>query len=300
MIANLEFLGIDYLVPAGGDDTLSYGVELGRRGFPVVAIPKTMDNDVPGTDYCMGFGTCVNRTIEMARQVTSSAASHERIVVLEVFGRYAGFTALLPTFAGAADRCVIPEAEFDMEKLTELLVADRNGRPEGYSVCIVSEGAMPSGGEMVFMGGEKDMFGHAKLGGIGQNVSNKIKELAPKYNGGKKIDMISMNLSYLVRSGAPDAIDCIVPTAYGNLAVDLILKGETGRMVALAGGRYGSVPIEEVVSTKKVVDVARCYDTERYRPKYDGLAGLAADGAGRLSVNDAGRMTGPRPAGRRD
>jgi 6-phosphofructokinase 1 len=127
---------------------------------------------------------------------------------------------------------------------------------------------------MVFMGGEKDMFGHAKLGGIGQNVSNKIKELAPKYNGGTKIDMISMNLGYLVRSGAPDAIDCIVPTAYGNLAVDLILKGETGRMVALAGGRYGSVPIDEVVSTKKVVDVARCYDTERYRPKYDGLAGL--------------------------
>ena len=242
-------------MPAGGDDTLSYGVELGRRGFPVVAIPKTMDNDVPGTDYCMGFGTCVNRTIEMARQVTSSAASHERIVVLEVFGRYAGFTALLPTFAGAADRCVIPEAEFDMEKLTELLVADRNGRPEGYSVCIVSEGAMPAGGEMVFMAGEKDMFGHAKLGGIGQNVSNKIKELAPRYNGGKKIDMISMNLSYLVRSGAPDAIDCIVPTAYGNLAVDLILKGETGRMVALADGRYGSVPIDEVVSTKKVVDV---------------------------------------------
>ena len=169
---------------------------------------------------------------------------------------------------------MIPEAEFDLEKLTELLVADRNGRPEGYSVCIVSEGAMPSGGEMVFMGGEKDMFGHAKLGGIGQNVSNKIKELAPKYNGGKKIDMISMNLGYLVRSGAPDAIDCIVPTAYGNLAVDLILKGETGRMVALAGGRYGSVPIDEVVSTKKVVDVARCYDTERYRPKYDGLGGL--------------------------
>ena len=274
VIANLEFLGIDYLVPAGGDDTLSYGVELGRRGFPVVAIPKTMDNDVPGTDYCMGFGTCVNRTIAMARQVTSSATSHERIVVLEVFGRYAGFTALLPTFAGAADRCLIPEAEFDMGKLTELLVADRNGRPEGYSVCIVSEGAMPAGGEMVFMAGEKDMFGHAKLGGIGQNVSNKIKELAPACNGGKKIDMISMNLGYLVRSGAPDAIDCIVPTAYGNLAVDLILKGETGRMVALRGGEYGSVPIDEVVSTKKVVDVARCYDTERYRPKYDGLAGL--------------------------
>ena len=242
VIANLEFLGIDYLVPAGGDDTLSYGVELGRRGFPVVAIPKTMDNDVPGTDYCMGFGTCVNRTIEMARQVTSSAASHERIVVLEVFGRYAGFTALLPTFAGAADRCLIPEHEFDLEKLTELLVADRNGRPEGYSVCIVSEGAMPAGGEMVFMGGEKDQFGHAKLGGIGQSVSTKIKELAPKFNGGKKIDMISMNLGYLVRSGAPDAIDCIVPTAYGNLAVDLILKGQTGRMVALSAASTARCP----------------------------------------------------------
>jgi 6-phosphofructokinase 1 len=158
-----------------------------------------------------------------------------------------------------------------MEKLAQLLVEDRNGRPEGYSVCIVSEGAMPEGGEMVFMGGEKDMFGHAKLGGIGQNVSNKVKELAPGYNGGKKIDMISMNLSYLVRSGAPDAIDCIVPTAYGNLAVDLILKGQTGRMVALQGGKYGSVPIDEVVSTKKVVDVDRYYDTERYRPKYDAL-----------------------------
>ena len=272
VIANLDFLGIDYLVPAGGDDTLSYGVELGRRGVPVVAIPKTMDNDVPGTDYCMGFGTCVNRTIEMARQVTSSAASHERIVVLEVFGRYAGFTALLPTFAGAADRCVIPEHKFDMERLAELLVADRNGRPEGYAVCIVSEGAMPEGGEMVFMGGEKDMFGHGKLGGIGQRVSDKVKELAPRYNDGKKIDMISMNLSYLVRSGAPDAIDCIVPTAYGNLAVDLILTGQTGRMVALQGGRYGSVPIDEVVSTKKVVDVDRYYDTGRLRPKYDALA----------------------------
>jgi len=274
VIANLELLGVDYLVPMGGDDTLSYGVELGRRGFPVVAVPKTMDNDVPGTDYCMGFSTCVSRTIEMAHQVKSSAASHERIVVLEVFGRYAGFTALLPTFAGAADRCVIPEYKFDMERLAELLVHDRNSNPDLYSVCIVSEGAMPEGGDMVFQAGEKDQFGHAKLGGIGQNVSNKIKELAPKYNGGKKIDMISMNLGYLVRSGAPDAVDAIVPTVYGNLAVDCILRGETGRLVALRDGKYGSVPLEEVVSTKKVVDVERCYDTERYRPRYDGLEGL--------------------------
>ncbi len=274
VIANLQFLGVDYLVPMGGDDTLSYGVELGRRGFPVVAVPKTMDNDVPGTDYCMGFSTCVTRTIEMARQVTSSAASHERIVVLEVFGRYAGFTALLPTLAGAADRCLIPEHKFDMERLAELLVHDRNSRLDRYSVCLVSEGAMPAGGDMVFESGEKDQFGHAKLGGIGPRVSAKIKELSPQFNNGQKIDMISMNLGYLVRSGAPDAVDAVVPTVFGNLAVDLILKGETGRMVALRDGRYGSVPIDEVVSTKKVVDVERCYDTERYRPRYDGLAGL--------------------------
>lgn len=271
VVANLEYLGIDCLVPAGGDDTLSYAVELGRRGFPVVALPKTMDNDVPGTDYCMGFGTCVARTIQYARQVTSSAASHERIVVFEVFGRYAGFTALLPTFAGAAQRCVIPEREFEIERLAELLVADRNRHPDLWSVCMVSEGAMPVGGEMVFMAGEKDMFGHAKLGGIGQRVSAKLKELAPTYNGGRKIDLISVNPSYLVRSGAPEAIDCIVPTAYGNLAVELILRGETGRMVALRDGRYGSVPIEEVVASKKVVDVDRYYDVERYRPKYTAL-----------------------------
>ena len=274
VLANLEFLGVDYLVPMGGDDTLSYGVELGRHGFPVVAVPKTMDNDVPGTDYCMGFSTCVSRTIALAHQVTSSAASHERIVVLEVFGRYAGFTALLPTLAGAADRCVIPEWKFDLERLAELLVADRNACPDKYAVCLVSEGAMPEGGEMVFQGGETDQYGHAKLGGIGDRVSAKIKELSPRFNDGRKIDMISMNLGYLVRSGAPDAVDAIVPTVYGNLAVDLILRGETGRMVALTDGKYGSVPIGDVVATKKLVDVARCYDTERYRPKYDGLAGL--------------------------
>jgi 6-phosphofructokinase len=271
VLANLEYLGIDALVPIGGDDTLSYGVELGRAGFPVVALPKTMDNDVPGTDYCMGFGTCVSRTIQLARQLTSSAASHERIVVLEVFGRYAGFTALLPTFAGAAQRCVIPEQPFSIERLAELVVADRNANPDRLAVCLVSEGAAPEGGEMSFTGGEKDQYGHAKLGGIGDQVSRAVRELSPRFNGGRVIDMISMNLGYLVRSGAPDAIDCIVPTAYGNLAVDLLLRGETGRMVALRDGRYGSVPIDEVVATKKVVDVERYYDRERYRPRYTAL-----------------------------
>jgi 6-phosphofructokinase 1 len=268
VIANLDFLGIDFLVPIGGDDTLSYGVELGHRGVPLVAIPKTMDNDVPGTDYCIGFGTCVTRAINVVNQLKTSAASHERIMIVEVFGRYAGFTALLPTIAGAANRCVIPEWQFDIDKLTEILVEDRNQHPDKYSVCLVSEGAMMTGGDMLFKGGEKDQYGHAKLGGIGDQVSALVKERAPAYNDGRKIDMISQDLGYAVRSGDPDALDSIVPMAYGNLAVDLLLRGDEGRMVALRNGRYDSVPIDTVVAYKKVVDVEKFYDTERYRPTY--------------------------------
>ena len=268
VLKNLEHLGIDYLVPIGGDDTLSYAVELGHRGVPLVALPKTMDNDVPGTDYCMGFSTCVTRTINITNQLRTSAASHERIMIVEVFGRYAGFTALLPTIAGAAHRCVIPEWECDVEKLTEILVEDRNEHPDKYSVCLVSEGATLKGEDMLFQGSEKDQYGHAKLGGIGDRVSALVKERAPKYNGGKKIDMISMDLGYMVRSGDPDAIDSIVPMAYGNLAIDLLLRGDFGRMVALRNGRYDSVPIDTVTAYKKLVDVERFYDTERYRPTY--------------------------------
>jgi len=268
VVANLDFLGIDFLVPIGGDDTLSYGVELGRRGVPLVAIPKTMDNDVPGTDYCIGFGTCVTRTINVINQLRTSAASHERIMIVEVFGRYAGFTALLPTIAGAAHRCVIPEWKFDIDKLAEILVEDRNQHPDKYAVCLVSEGAMMEGGDMLFKGAEKDQYGHAKLGGIGDQVSALVKERAPKLNDGRKIDMISMDLGYTVRSGDPDVLDSIVPMAFGNLAVDLLLRGDVGRMVALRNGRYDSVPIDTVVASKKVVDVEKFYDTERYRPTY--------------------------------
>src|SRR5512143_2794093 len=150
VLKNLDFLGIDYLIPIGGDDTLSYGVRLYKEGFKVVAIPKTMDNDVPGTDYCIGFSTCVTRTISLINNLRTIGGSHERIMVLEVFGRYAGFTAMLPTMAGAAHRCVIPEWKFNIDRLAELLVADRNRNPSKYSVVLVSEGAMFEGGEMVF------------------------------------------------------------------------------------------------------------------------------------------------------
>jgi 6-phosphofructokinase len=268
VIRNLEWLGVDYLIPIGGDDTLSYGVHLYKEGVKVVAIPKTMDNDVPGTDYCIGFSTCVTRTIQMTNSLRTSAGSHERLLVLEVFGRYAGFTAMLPTMAGAANRCVIPEYEFDIELLTQLLVEDRNHNPSKYSVVLVSEGAMFKGGEMVFSDSEKDAYGHAKLGGIGDMVSAKLKELSGKYNNGKTINVINQKLGYMVRGGDPDALDSIVPMAYGNLALDLILKGVHGRIVVLKNGRYDNVPIDVVTSSKKVVKVSEYYNIERLRPYY--------------------------------
>jgi len=271
VLKNLDFLGIDYLIPIGGDDTLSYAVELAKKGIKIIAIPKTMDNDVPGTDYCIGFSTCVTRIIEMTHSLRTTAGSHERILVIEVFGRYAGFTALLPTMAGAANRCVIPEYKFNIERLTELLVADRFTNPSHYSVVLVSEGASFEGGEMVFEKEEQDMYGHKKLGGIGDLVSDQIKKLSAKFNRGKSINVINQRLGYLVRCGNPDAIDSIVPMAFGNLALNLILENSYNRMVSLRNGRYDSVPLDIVTSYKKVVDVDKYYNRERLRPHYESF-----------------------------
>ena len=271
VMSNIDYLGLDYLIPIGGDDTLSYGVHLHNKGVPIVAIPKTMDNDVPGTDYCIGFGTCISRTIELAHELRTSAGSHERFLVIEVFGRYAGFSALLPTMAGAADRCVIPEYKFDIEHLTELMVQDRANNPSKYSVLLVSEGAMFKNGDMIFKGEEADAYGHKKLGGIGDIVSEQLRNLSAKYNNGRKIDVINQRLGYMVRSGAPDALDSIVPMAFGNLALDLILKGTCGRLVSLRNGRYDNVPIDVVTSYKKKVDIEKFYDKERYRPRYENF-----------------------------
>jgi ATP-dependent phosphofructokinase / diphosphate-dependent phosphofructokinase len=269
VIKNLEYLGVEYLVPIGGDDTLSYAVRLYSEGVKVVAIPKTMDNDVPGTDYCIGFSTCVTRTIQMCNTLRTSAGSHERILVIEVFGRYAGFTAMLPTMAGAANRCVIPEHKFNPDLLTQLLIEDREKNPSHYSVVLVSEGAKMTGMvETPFHEGEKDVYGHSLHGGIGEVVSDKIRELSAKYCNGRKINTIYQQLGYLVRGGDPDAIDSIVPMAYGNLALDLILKGIHGRLVVLRNGRYDNAPIDVVTSTNKVVDIKRYYNVERYRPHY--------------------------------
>jgi 6-phosphofructokinase len=271
VLKNLDWLGVEYLIPIGGDDTLSYGVRLCQEGVKVIAIPKTMDNDVPGTDYCIGFSTCVTRTIQMANSLRTSAGSHERLLILEVFGRYAGFTAMLPTMAGAANRCVIPEWKFDIEHLTELLLADRNSNPSKYAVVLVSEGAMFKGGEMVFQDSRTDAYGHAKLGGIGDLVAQEIEKRSPTFNKGKAIHILNQKLGYLVRGGDPDAIDSIVPMAYGNLALDLILKGIHGRLVALKNGRYDNMPIDVVTSSKKLVEVGKFYNTDRLRPKYESF-----------------------------
>ncbi|MDP2137083.1 MAG: 6-phosphofructokinase [Candidatus Didemnitutus sp.] len=271
VLKNLEWLGIDFMIPIGGDDTLSYGVHLFQQGVKVIGIPKTMDNDVPGTDYCIGFSTCVSRTISLVNTLRTSAGSHERFLVVEVFGRYAGFTAMLPTMAGAANRCVIPEWKFNIEHLTELLVADRRNNPSKYSTVLVSEGASFEGEEMVFESADKDMFGHAKLGGIGDRVASRIRDLSANYNRGKRIDCINQRLGYLVRCGDPDAIDSIVPMAYGNLALDLIMHGIHGRLVVLKNGRYDNLPIEVVTSTKKLVNVEKYYNPKRLRPHYNSF-----------------------------
>jgi 6-phosphofructokinase len=271
VLKNMDWLGVDYLIPIGGDDTLSYAVRLYKEGMKVIAIPKTMDNDVPGTDYCIGFSTCVTRTIALTNSLRTIAGSHERFLVLEVFGRYAGFTAMLPTMAGASHRCVIPEYKFNIEKLTELMIYDRAHNPSRYSVVLVSEGAMFEGGEMVFADRSTDAYGHAKLGGIGDLVASRIKELSAQKNHGKTINTIDQKLGYMVRGGDPDAIDSIVPMAFGNLALDLLLRSIHGRLVVLKNGRYDNMPLDVVTGSKKIVNVNHFYDTERYRPKYENF-----------------------------
>jgi len=268
VLKNLDWLGVDYLIPIGGDDTLSYAVRLYQEGVRIIAIPKTMDNDVPGTDYCIGFSTCVTRTIQLTNNLRTIAGSHERIMVLEVFGRYAGFTAMLPTMAGAANRCVIPEYKFNIDRLAELLVYDRNRNPSKYAVALVSEGAIFEGEEMIFQDRTTDAYGHAKLGGIGDMVAVNLADLTAKYNNGKPINIINQKLGYMVRAGDPDAIDSIVPMAYGNLALDLVMKKVHGRLVVLKNGRYDDVPVDVVVGKKKMVDIANYYNCERLRPHY--------------------------------
>ena len=265
VLKNLEFLQIDRLIPIGGDDTLSYGERLHREGFPVVAIPKTMDNDVYGTDYCIGFSTAVTRSVQFIHQLRTSAGSHERIAVIELFGRNSGETSLISSYLAGVDRALISEVPFDPEKLARLVMDDKKSNPSNYAMVTVSEGAHLSGGAVVEFG-EADAYGHRKLGGIGDITGDALKKLTGE-------NIISQKLGYLMRSGAPDALDLMVGTNYAHLAVDLLVAGSSGRMVALRDGAYTHVAMSMVTSGVKRVDVDELYDVANYRPKVRHVLG---------------------------
>lgn len=262
----LNHLGIDVLVPIGGDDTLSFAVRLHKEGFPVVAIPKTMDNDIFGTDYCIGFSTAVTRSVEAITAMRTSVGSHERIGIVELFGRNSGETSLISAYLADVDRAIISEVPFDINRLAEFLVEDKRNNPSNYAIMTISEGAIMEGGEVVETG-EADMFGHRKLGGVGQNAAYEIKRITGQ-------DIMYQQLGYLMRSGAPDSLDRMVAMSYGNLAVQLIRRNETGKMVALHGGKYTTVPVEMVLAGKKRVDVPAYYDIATYRPKVRDFMGV--------------------------
>ncbi len=265
VLNNLQHLGIDVLIPIGGDDTLSYGERLHEEGFPVVAIPKTMDNDVYGTDYCIGFSTAVTRSVNFIHALRTSTGSHERIAVVELFGRYCGETSLISAYLASADRAIISEVPFDPEKLARLIMEDKQANPSNYAMLTISEGARMISGDMMQYG-ETDAYGHRKLGGIGMITGEVLKKLTGQ-------NIIYQQLSYLMRSGAPDSLDLMVAVNYANMAIDLVLKKVSGRMVSLNQGVYTDVPMSTITSGQKRVDVRELYDTEQYRPKVRHVMG---------------------------
>jgi 6-phosphofructokinase len=255
----LDHLGIDAMIPIGGDDTLSFALRLHDEGVPVVAIPKTMDNDVHGTDYCIGFSTAVTRTVIFIHQLRTSAGSHERLAVVEVFGRYSGETSLVSAYLSGMDRAIISEVPFDVEKLATFLMDDKRKNPSRYAMTTISEGAHFVGGEMV-MGGTADAYGHRKLGGIGAQTGEALKEITGE-------GIIYQQIGYLMRSGQPDSLDLMVAINYAVMAADLLLEGTHGRLVALRNGSYVNVPLEVVRQGVKRADVDALYDVDEYRPK---------------------------------
>jgi 6-phosphofructokinase 1 len=262
----LDKTGIDVLIPIGGDDTLSYALRMHKEGVPVVAIPKTMDNDVNGTDYCIGFSTAVTRSVGFIHNLRTSAGSHERIAVIELFGRYSGETSLIAAYLSGVERAVISEVPFNPEKLAKFLLEDKKNNPSHYAMVTISEGASISGGEMV-MRGKEDAYGHKKLGGIGAVTGDLIKE----YTGS---NIIYQQVAYLMRSGSPDSLDLMVGFNYATMAADLAVGGTSGRLVALRDGIYTNVDLTETGAGVKRVDVDALYDSENYRPLVRRVEGM--------------------------
>jgi len=262
----IQSLGLDALVPIGGEDTLSFAERLHRENVPVVAIPKTMDNDVVGTDYCIGFSTTITRAVDMITNFRTSLGSHERIGVVELFGRNSGATSLYSAYLAGADRAVIPEVPFDVNRLAELLAADREANPSHYAIMTISEGAVPAGGGGAVESGEADAFGHKKLGGIGQAVTAELKRLTG-------VNMMFQQLGYVIRSGPPDVLDRMVATSYGTLALDQLAAGRSGILVALQGGSYITLDLTVVAGGQRPLDIGAFYDSEQYRPRVADVLG---------------------------
>ncbi len=259
VLSVIDTLKIDALIPIGGDDTLSYALRLHEEGIPVVGIPKTMDNDVRGTDYCIGFSTSVTRSVNMIHNLRTSAGSHERIAVIELFGRYSGETSLVAAYLSGVDRAVISEVPFDPEKLANFLLNDKRANPSNYAMMTISEGATMIGGDVVVRD-IVDAYGHKKLGGIGAVTGDLIKQLTGE-------NIIYQQLAYLMRSGSPDSLDLMVATNFAVMAADLVITRRTGRLVSLRSGIYTNVPITAVREGARQVDVGELYDIDEYRPK---------------------------------
>ncbi len=265
VLKNLEALGLDYLVAIGGDDTLSYAARLDQLGFKVVAIPKTMDNDVRNTEYCIGFSTAISRAMEAIQRQRTTVGSHERIGIFRIFGRDAGYTALYTSYVTSV-RCGIPEYKFDLDKMVQLIVDDKKKNPSHYSLVILSEGAEWQGYEVVHYG-EADAFGHRKKLNVGELFAEELKKRA-------KEETIVSDLTYDLRSGAPDFVDKMVATTFGNMALDTILENKSGLMTAIVDGCYAMSPIPDPKLGPRKVELGLMYNTDRYRPNYTNKVGM--------------------------
>jgi ATP-dependent phosphofructokinase / diphosphate-dependent phosphofructokinase len=265
VLSNLEALGISHLVVIGGDDTLSYAARLGREGIPLVAIPKTMDNDVWGTEYCIGFSTAVTRAKELINRQRTTLGSHERIGVFRIFGRNAGYSAWYAAYV-TSSRCVIPEAPFELGHLADLLVEDRRLNPSSYALVIASEGAVWTGAHLQEFG-EADAYGHRRKADVGFALAEELHALTG-------VETVHSDLTYDLRSGDPDALDQMAATTFANIAVELLADGVSGRMVAIHSGKYTHAPLPDAALGSRRLDVASMYNTERLRPRYDSRLGM--------------------------
>lgn len=264
VLDNLEKLGVSTLIAIGGDDTLSYAARLDREGFPVVAIPKTMDNDVQNTEYCIGFSTAITRAKELINRQRTTCGSHERIGVFRIFGRDAGFTALYTGYV-TSTRCLIPEHPFDLDRICTLLSEDKANNPSHYALVVISEGATWEGRELQEYG-EADAYGHRRKVDIGQALAAEIKRRTGE-------DTMSSDLTYDLRSGDPDSVDHLTAITFANIALDLVADNVSGRMVGIKNGNYSHSEIPKPTAGARQVDIDALYNTERYRPLYDHKLG---------------------------